>query len=156
MAWIEPQPDQMTVGEQGPDNPPHTSASGDNEVIHVLVVDDHPVVRSALARLLEEHPDIAVVGEASDGQEALGVLASRAADVVVMDAAMPHVDGAQATPAIRSSSPGVAIIAIPAEYSPLAAQMIAAGATAFVPKHAEPEALVQAVVAAAAKTRPTH
>jgi DNA-binding NarL/FixJ family response regulator len=69
---------------------------------------------------------------------------------------MPHVNGAQATRAIHSRWPDVAIIAISTDYGPLAARMIAAGATAFVPKHAEPEALMQAVAAAAAKTRPKH
>ncbi|MEX1081011.1 MAG: response regulator transcription factor [Halofilum sp. (in: g-proteobacteria)] len=144
------------MGEQRPNDPPQAGESVATGEFRVLVVDDHPVVCTAVARVLDEHSEITVVGQASDGQQVLDMLAARSADVVVMDAAMPHVDGAQATRAIRSRWPEVTVVAISTDYSPIAAQMIAAGAAAFVPKDAEPTAISHAVVAAAAKSRSKH
>jgi DNA-binding NarL/FixJ family response regulator len=72
-----------------------------NTPIHVLIVDDHPVVREGLHRLLAEESDITVVGEAADGEEAIRLAMRVQPDVVVMDLRMPHVDGIVATRQLR-------------------------------------------------------
>ncbi len=76
----------------------------------LLLVDDHAVVREGLRRILSQHRDMVVVGEASDGDEALDLVSRRRPDVVVMDAAMPGVDGFEATRRISSAHPGVRVM----------------------------------------------
>jgi DNA-binding NarL/FixJ family response regulator len=67
------------------------------ETISVILVDDHNLVRRGFRRLLEDDPDISVVGEAGDGHEALELVKSFKPDVVVMDFALPSMNGAVAT-----------------------------------------------------------
>jgi len=81
-------------------------------VIRVLVVDDHPVVRSGLSGMLSVTEDIAVVGEAGDGQEALALVESTSPDVVLMDLRMPRMDGVAATGAIVSSYPSTRVLVL--------------------------------------------
>ena len=73
------------------------------EKIRVLIADDHAVVRQGLRTFLEVQDDIEVVGEASDGEEAVKLIEVAAPDVVVMDLVMPRVDGIEATRQIRAS-----------------------------------------------------
>ena len=82
--------------------------------IRVFIVDDHPVVRRGLRSYLERVDDMEVVGEASDGQEALEAIAAlvmsgRPADVVLMDLLMPGMDGVAATAAITQRHPELAM-----------------------------------------------
>lgn len=81
-------------------------------MIRVLVVDDHPVVRSGLSGMLSVTEDIAVVGEAGDGQEALALVESTSPDVVLMDLRMPRMDGVAATGAIVSSYPSTRVLVL--------------------------------------------
>jgi DNA-binding NarL/FixJ family response regulator len=81
-------------------------------VIRVLVVDDHPVVRSGLSGMLSVTEDICVVGEAGDGAEALALVASTTPDVVLMDLRMPRMDGVAATGAIVSSHPSTRVLVL--------------------------------------------
>jgi len=69
-------------------------------MIRLLLADDHPVVRAGLAGLLSDEPDLEVVAEASDGEEAVRLAAATGPDVVLMDLRMPHMDGVAATAAI--------------------------------------------------------
>ena len=71
--------------------------------ISVLLVDDHTLVRRGFRRILEDEPDIAVVGEASDGAEAIKLAAELHPQVIVMDCAMPGVNGLEATRQIVGS-----------------------------------------------------
>jgi DNA-binding NarL/FixJ family response regulator len=73
-------------------------------MITVLLVDDHAMVRRGFRRLLEDEPDIQVVGEAGNGREAVELTSALKPDVVVMDYAMPELDGVQATHEIRRTS----------------------------------------------------
>ena len=75
------------------------------ETISVILVDDHNLVRRGFRRLLEDDPAIRVVGEAGDGHEALELVTSLKPQVVVMDFALPSMNGAVATRRIRSLSP---------------------------------------------------
>jgi len=81
-------------------------------VIRVLVVDDHPVVRSGLIGMLAVTDDISVVGEAGDGAEALALVESTRPDVVLMDLRMPRKDGVSATGAIVSGYPSTRVLVL--------------------------------------------
>ncbi|NUS00160.1 MAG: response regulator transcription factor [Kribbellaceae bacterium] len=81
-------------------------------MIRVLVVDDHPVVRSGLSGMLSVTDDITVVGEAGDGAEALALVESTGPDVVLMDLRMPRMDGVAATGAIVSSYPSTRVLVL--------------------------------------------
>ncbi|GAB2661852.1 response regulator [Kribbella swartbergensis] len=81
-------------------------------MIRVLVVDDHPVVRSGLTGMLAVTDDIEVVGEAGDGAEALALVESTEPDVVLMDLRMPRMDGVAATGAIVSGYPSTRVLVL--------------------------------------------
>lgn len=72
--------------------------------IRIVIADDHPIVRDGLAALLQRDPDIAVVGEASGGREAVAVIAREQPDVVLMDLRMPDGDGVEAITELRRAS----------------------------------------------------
>lgn len=80
--------------------------------IRVLVVDDQAIVRDGLVTVLSLVPDLLVVGEASDGAEAIAAVAREQPDVVLMDLRMPGVDGPAATASITASHPGVAVLVL--------------------------------------------
>src|SRR6266487_4146877 len=80
--------------------------------IRVLIVDDHSVVREGLRMFLARDPDLEVVGEAADGEEALQQSRVLLPDVVVMDLLMPVMDGITATRTIRSELPEIEILAL--------------------------------------------
>jgi NarL family two-component system response regulator LiaR len=78
--------------------------------ITVLIVDDHQVVRLGLETFLVRQPDIAVVGQASSGEEALRVAAEKVPDVVLMDLIMPGMDGVEATRRVKEISPASQVV----------------------------------------------
>lgn len=82
--------------------------------IRVLVADDHAVVRKGMREYLEDEPDIAKVGEAGDGQQAVEQAVRLQPDVIVMDVAMPAKPGVEATKRIRSLAPHVHVVALTA------------------------------------------
>ena len=98
--------------------------------ITVLLADDHAIVRRGFRRLLEDDPEITVVGEASDGDEAIRLAASLTPQVVVMDAAMPNTNGLAATKTISERWPAIAVpvLSMHSEQT-LVRQALAAGAT---------------------------
>ncbi len=105
--------------------------------ITVLLADDHALVRRGFRRLLEDDPDIAVVGEASNGDEAVRLAADLAPQVIVMDAAMPGTSGLAAMRAILEQRPGAAILMLSMHSEEtLVRQAMAAGARGYVLKNA--------------------
>lgn len=125
-------------------------------MIRVLIVDDHPVVRSGLHAMLESQDDITVVGEATNGQQALDVIergseAGRTIDVVLMDLQMPELDGVAATTQLRSTAnaPQVLILTTYDTDTDIL-RAIEAGAIGYLLKDAPPDDLFRALRLAAA------
>jgi DNA-binding NarL/FixJ family response regulator len=119
-------------------------------VISVLLVDDQPAIRHGLRMRLEVEADIQVVGEAGDGETALTLAAALAPDVIIMDVALPGMDGITATTAMRTIAPHSAVVML-SLYGDQATQARAraAGASAFVEKHNVEPSLLQAIRQAA-------
>ncbi len=118
--------------------------------IRILITDDHGVVRQGLRMFLSLDPQMEVVGEATNGKEALDMARTLKPDVVLMDLLMPVMDGIEATRAIRSELPEVEIIALTSvldEGSVTAA--VRAGAIGYLLKDTDAEELGRAIEAAA-------
>jgi NarL family two-component system response regulator LiaR len=123
----------------------------ENAGIRVLIVDDHQMVREGLKVLLSTCDDIAVVGEAADGAEAVEQCVLLTPDVVLMDVMMPVMDGAEATAEITRLCPSVQVIALTSFVDqPYVAKAFDAGAISYLLKDARPEALTRAIRDAAA------
>ncbi len=118
--------------------------------IRVLVADDHTLVREGVRMILAKEPDIEVVGEASDGQEALGLVDTLHPDVVIMDISMPGMGGIEATQRLQERHPKVAVLALTMhEDESYVFRLLRAGASGYVLKRAAAQDLLQAVRAAA-------
>ncbi len=117
--------------------------------IKVLIVDDHTLVRAGIRSLLSLVSDIEVVGEASDGKEALSKVGQLKPDVVLMDLAMPVMGGLEATRRLRRNFPGIKVLAL-TQYddSEYVIPIIEAGASGFVTKMSAFSELAAAIQAA--------
>jgi DNA-binding NarL/FixJ family response regulator len=105
--------------------------------ISVLLVDDHSLVRRGFRRMLEDEPDIRVVGEASDGEEAVKLARSLKPEVIVMDCALPGMNGLQATRKILQSLPQTLILMLSMHTEETwVRQAVDAGARGYVLKNA--------------------
>ncbi len=118
-------------------------------MIRVLLVDDHPVVRSGLAGLLGGEADIEVVGEADDGAQGVALAADLRPDLVLMDLRMPGMDGASATLAITSAGTARVLVLTTYDTDADILRAVEAGATGYLLKDTPREQLVDAVRAAA-------
>jgi two-component system, NarL family, response regulator LiaR len=116
------------------------------DAIRVLIVDDHAVVRQGLRTFLSLQDGIEVVGEASDGREAIAAAQRLRPDVVLMDLVMPRVDGVQAMRELRDHVPGARVIVLTSflEDDRLL-PAIRAGAAGYLLKNVEPSELARAV-----------
>jgi NarL family two-component system response regulator LiaR len=116
------------------------------EPIRVLVADDHAVVRQGLRLFLDLQPDLDVVGEASDGAQAVERARELQPDLVLMDLSMPGTDGVQATRALRATSPATKVLVLTSfaddEHVVSALQ---AGAVGYLMKDAPPDEVAEAV-----------
>jgi DNA-binding NarL/FixJ family response regulator len=110
----------------------------------VLVADDDPLMRRLLVTVLGAREELELVGAAADGQAALALATSLRPDVVVLDLAMPGLDGLDAAVAIRAVLPGCRIVIFSGDD---ADTLRVAGADRFVEKHAGIECLAEAVLA---------
>ncbi|MBL8046433.1 MAG: response regulator transcription factor [Anaerolineales bacterium] len=119
--------------------------------IHLLLVDDHAVVRSGLRLLLENEPDFEILGEAGTAHEAVVLANQLRPEVILMDIGLPDMTGIDATQLIKAAQPQIAIVALTIhEDQEYFFKMLHAGASGYVPKRAAPEELLTAVRSAAA------
>jgi two-component system, NarL family, response regulator LiaR len=118
--------------------------------VRVLITDDHSVVRQGLRMFLSLDPELEVVGEAANGEEALRMARELLPDVVLMDLVMPVMDGISATGAIRSELPDVEVIALTSVLEDASVTgAVKAGAIGYLMKDTEAEELGRAIKAAA-------
>jgi DNA-binding NarL/FixJ family response regulator len=118
--------------------------------LRVLVVDDHPVVRSGLVSLIDAQPDLVVVGEASNGRQAAREAIHHSPDVVLMDLRMPGGDGVTATAEITRSLPDTRVLVLTTyDTDSDILRAVEAGATGYLLKDVSADRLVEAVRAAA-------
>jgi two-component system response regulator NreC len=116
----------------------------------LLLVDDHAVVRSGLKMLLSVHEDMEIAGEAETAAGALSEAGRLHPDVILMDIGLPDKTGIEATREIKAKFPEIKIVALTIhEDEEYFFQMLAAGASGYIPKRAAPEELVTAIRAAA-------
>jgi len=114
--------------------------------IRLLIADAHPIFRQGLARLLKEESDLEVVAVAKDGQEAVSLAKEHLPNVVILDVAMPKLNGVEATKQIKAACPNTAIIALSAYgYESYMLAAIGAGATAYLLKTEDLGELVDAI-----------
>jgi DNA-binding NarL/FixJ family response regulator len=126
-----------------------TAEVGKN-VLRVLLADDHALVRDGLRALIDAHPDMRVVGEAENGHEAITQANLLAPDVVVLDVWMPQLDGVRAAPLLKRACPKAALIVVTACDDPRCLrEVLDAGASGYVLKHAAVQELVGAIRAVA-------
>ena len=117
--------------------------------IRVMLVDDHAVVRSGLATFLYAYEDFELVGEASDGEEALRLCGRVHPDVILMDLIMPRMDGATATRAIRERYPDVQILVLTSfKEDNLVHDALKSGAIGYLLKNVTSDELANAIRAA--------
>lgn len=114
--------------------------------IRVLVVDDHPVVRQGLIGMLEEAPDIVIVGQGRNGHEAIAVFQQQQPDVTLMDLRMPEMEGVPAITVICNEFPNARIIVLTTyDTDEEIYRGLRAGAKGYLLKDSEPEELLTAI-----------
>lgn len=139
-AEATPEQAQPAMGQAGASGP---SRGGRWRVV---VVDDHDIVREGIVGLLEDHPQMEVVGEACDGRTAIAMAEELQPDVMVMDVNMPEVNGIEATRRISAASPEIRIIGLSMHGDgEVKRKMLEAGASAYVAKGGPYEDLMGAI-----------
>ena len=115
-------------------------------MIKVFVAEDHQLLREGLISLLNEDPEIKIVGEASDGKEAIEKISTLDVDVAIMDINMPNVNGLEATTYIKNNFPDVKVLALSIlDHENYVSKMFKAGATGYALKNIGKEELLQTV-----------
>ena len=114
--------------------------------IRVLLAEDHLLMREGIRRLLQQEEGLVVVGEASDGEEAVKLASELKPDVIIMDVAMPKVNGIEATKAIKAQYPNIAVLVLSAhDNDEYVFALLEAGAAGYLLKTASGDELVNAI-----------
>ncbi len=146
---IAPRGAAQSVGAGVPSPAPIRPASAEDggraspDALRILIVDDHAVVRTALRHILHERPQLSVVGDASNGVEAIAHAHTLQPDVILMDIAMPHMDGIEATARIHAELPGIEILGLSMQPRSAVAHAIEqVGAAGFFVKGIDTQRLI--------------
>jgi DNA-binding NarL/FixJ family response regulator len=119
--------------------------------ISILIAEDHATVRGGVRALLESEPELEVVGEAANGEDAVTLAKQLQPDVVLMDIGMPELDGARATRRVKSSLPKTKVLVLTRhDEDGYMKRLLAEGADGFVLKQSAPNVLINAVKQVAA------
>ena len=119
------------------------------ETIRVVLVDDHALLREGMRRLLEQEPDLTVVGEAADGAEGVATVNALKPDVVLMDVVMPGISGIEAAKQIKQCSPQTAVLILSAyDDDRYVLGLLEAGVAGYLLKSSRGQEVVQAIRAA--------
>ena len=114
--------------------------------IRVLIADDHPIVRQGLATVLDQEQDLEVVGQASNGHEAVAQASRLHPDVVLMDLQMPGMDGVEAIQHIKAEDPDIGVIILTTyDTDEYIFRGVEAGARAYLLKDSPPEEVLNAI-----------
>ena len=114
--------------------------------LRILLADDHRIVRDGLRLLIDNQPDMRVVGEAATGKEVLSQARELKPDLVVMDLSMPEMNGLQATQTLKAERPDLKVVALTAhEDETYLSQLCKAGASGYVLKRSAGEELIRAI-----------
>ena len=121
-------------------------SSIDNEMITIVMADDHPLIRHSLRNIIEKQPDFKIVGEAADGLEAIKLVEKLCPDIVIMDITMPGVDGLEATREIKAKKPstGILILTVHTEDE-IIISLFEAGADGYLIKSVFGDEVIQAI-----------
>ncbi|MDY6911470.1 MAG: response regulator transcription factor [Chloroflexota bacterium] len=127
------------------------------EKIRIVIADDHKVVREGTRELLQKEDDLEVVGEAGDGKEAVNLVKKLEPDVVIMDIAMPRLNGIEATKQIKAILPGIAVLVLTGyEYDQYVFALLEAGAAGYLLKDVRGQEVIDAVRAVRAGESVLH
>src|SRR5919202_505264 len=132
---------RLRVNNEGEEKQP-------SEPVRIVIADDHPLFRAALRQLLNEHSSrlVEVVGEASDGREAVEVCLSVRPELVLMDVEMPNMSGIEAAQQIKMEAPSTIVLMLTAfEHPAYLWKAIEAGASGYVLKHQSAAEIVNAI-----------
>ena len=115
-------------------------------MVNILLVDDHKIIRDGLRSLLKEEVEIAVVGEASNGQELINMLPETLVDVILMDLNMPVMDGFEGTRYVREHYPDIKVLVLSMlDHENYISKILDAGALGYVLKNTGKEEMVYAI-----------
>ena len=121
--------------------------------VRVLLVDDHAMVRQGLRSILDGYPNLDIIAEAGDGEEAITLARLLKPDLIVMDVNMPRLDGIEATRRIREELPSTHVVGLSVnEAEHIVKSMRAAGASAFLTKESAADHLYETIGAVTRKT----
>jgi two-component system response regulator NreC len=117
-----------------------------SETIHLILIEDHAMVRAGFRMLLEAQPDMAIIGEAESGREGLAMLETLQPDLILLDVSMPEMGGAETARVLKARHPEVRILAVTIhDNQAYLLQMLDAGVDGYLPKRAAADELVNAV-----------
>lgn len=117
-----------------------------SEKLRILIAEDHKTVREGVKLLVNAQPDMEIVGEAGDGEIAIGEAARLSPDIILMDISMPNLNGLKATKRVRREFPDIKILTLTRHTDDgYLQQLIAAGANGYVLKQSAPSELINAI-----------
>jgi two-component system, NarL family, invasion response regulator UvrY len=115
-------------------------------MIRIITVDDHTVVRRGLKQIIEEEPDMKVVGEAGDGHDAISIIREKDCNVVILDISLPGISGIEVLHQLRREHPELPVLIMSMhEEEQYALRVLKAGASGYLKKDSIPEEMIKAI-----------